>query len=217
MARKPHRSGVSDEEWAFAAPYLALMTGDAPQREHSLREVLDGLRYIVHTSMQRQSMAHDLPPWYTVYQPRAKLAEGGCVRGCRTRPAYADARDRGLALLPHGEILDSRALQSSPEGGERAGNDGFQWRKGSKVHLVVDALGQLLASIVTPANEQDRVQVSALAAQAQEVTSDSVEVAFVDRGCTGEQPAADAQAQGIRPEVVKLATTKRGFVVLPRR
>jgi len=29
---------VSDEEWAFVAPYLTLMTTDAPQREHSLRE-----------------------------------------------------------------------------------------------------------------------------------------------------------------------------------
>ncbi|GAB4527493.1 MAG: hypothetical protein OHK0046_45310 [Anaerolineae bacterium] len=26
----------SDEEWAFVAPYLTLMSEDAPQREHSL-------------------------------------------------------------------------------------------------------------------------------------------------------------------------------------
>ncbi len=39
----------------------------------------------------------------------------------------------------------------------------------------------------------------------------------MDQGYTGEQPAADAQAHGIRPEVVKLPTAKRGFVLLPRR
>jgi transposase len=34
---------------------------------------------------------------------------------------------------------------------------------------------------------------------------------------TGDAPTADAQAHGIRLEVVKLATAKRGFVLLPRR
>ena len=47
--RKPYPSDVSDEEWAFAAPYLALMREDAPQRVHDLREVLNGLRWIVRT------------------------------------------------------------------------------------------------------------------------------------------------------------------------
>jgi len=38
-----------------------------------------------------------------------------------------------------------------------------------------------------------------------------------DQGYTGEQPATDARAQGIRLEVVKLPTAKNGFVLLPRR
>jgi transposase len=85
------------------------------------------------------------------------------------------------------------------------------------VHLAVDTLGQLLAVFVTPANEQERAQVEALAAKVQEVTGDSVEVAFVDQGYTGEDAAAAAERHGIRLEVVKLPTTKRGFVLLPRR
>jgi len=36
---KPYPSDVSDEEWAFMAPYLALVREDAPQREYDLREV----------------------------------------------------------------------------------------------------------------------------------------------------------------------------------
>ena len=51
----------------------------------------------------------------------------------------------------------------------------------------------------------------------QAVTGDSVEVAFVDQGYTGEQAAEDAAQLGIRLEVVKLATAKRGFILLPRR
>ncbi|MCA1565874.1 MAG: transposase [Acidobacteria bacterium] len=52
MSRKPYPSDVSDDEWAFVAPYLTLMTEDAPQREHSLREVFNGLRWIVRAALQ---------------------------------------------------------------------------------------------------------------------------------------------------------------------
>ncbi len=56
-----------------------------------------------------------------------------------------------------------------------------------------------------------------LAAAVQKATGDTVEIAFVDQGYTGEQPGADAAAHGIRLEVVKLPTAKRGFVLLPCR
>jgi len=83
--------------------------------------------------------------------------------------------------------------------------------------MVSDTLWKLLAILVTPANEQDRAQIGALVAQVQKATGESGEVAFVDQGYTGEQPATDARAQGIRLEVVKLPTAKNGFVLLPRR
>ena len=47
MNRKAYPSDVSDEEWAFIAPYLRFMKEDAPQREHSLREVFNGARWLV--------------------------------------------------------------------------------------------------------------------------------------------------------------------------
>jgi transposase len=49
MSRKPYPSDVSDDEWIFVAPYLTLMTEDAPQHDHSLREVFNGLRRMVRT------------------------------------------------------------------------------------------------------------------------------------------------------------------------
>lgn len=45
--RKPYPSDVSDEEWSLVVPYLTLMREDAMQREHSLRELFNGLRYVV--------------------------------------------------------------------------------------------------------------------------------------------------------------------------
>ena len=49
MKRQAYPSDVTDEEWAFIRPYLTLMKEDAPQREHDLREVFNGLRWIVKT------------------------------------------------------------------------------------------------------------------------------------------------------------------------
>ncbi len=79
------------------------------------------------------------------------------------------------------------------------------------------ALGHLLALRVTPATEQDRTQVEALAEAVQEATGESVELAYVDRGYTGEEASAEAEAKGIRLEVVKHPDAKKGFVLLPRR
>jgi hypothetical protein len=42
--RKPSPSDGSDDEWAFIAPYLTLMTPDALQRRHDLRAVFNALR-----------------------------------------------------------------------------------------------------------------------------------------------------------------------------
>jgi transposase len=216
MNRKTYPSDVSDDEWAFAAPYLALMTEDAPQREHPLREVFNGLRYIVRTGMQWRMMPNDLPPWYTVYQQTRRWLKAGVFEAMVRDLRMLMREIEGRAPQPRAAVLDSRTLQSTPESGARAGYDGHKRRKGSKVHLAVDTLGQLLAVLVTPANEQDRAQVGALVEQVQKATGESIEVAFVDQGYTGEQPAADAQAQGVRLEVVKLPTAKHGFVLLPR-
>jgi transposase len=217
MNRKAYPSDVTDDEWAFVAPYLTLMKEDAPQREHILREVFNGLRFVVRTGMQWRFMPNDLPPWYTVYQQTQRWLKAGVFEDLVGDLRMLIREIQGRNPQPRAAILDSRTLQSSPESGQRAGYDGHKRRKGSKVHLAVDTLGQLLALLVSPANEQDRAQVAKLASKVQEATGDSVEVAFVDQGYTGEQPADDARQQGIRLEVVKLPTARHGFVLLPRR
>jgi transposase len=81
----------------------------------------------------------------------------------------------------------------------------------------VDSLGHLLALFVTPASEQERARVGALAEAVQEATGESVELAYVDQGYAGKRPAEEAEAHGMRLEVVKHEEAKRGFVLLPRR
>ncbi len=75
--RKPYPSDVSDEEWAFVARYLALVREDAPQRTHKLREVFNGLRWIVRTGSPWRYMPNDLPPWEAVYQQTQRWLKAG--------------------------------------------------------------------------------------------------------------------------------------------
>ena len=221
MNRKSYPSDITDDaprrQPAFIAPYLTLMREDAPQRDHPLREVFNGACWIVRAGASWQMMPHDLPPWYTVYQQTQRWIKAGVfeamVHDLRVLLRVAAGRNE----QPSAAIFDGRTLQSTPESGERADNDGGKRKKGSKVHMAVDTLGYLLGLHVTAANEQERTQVYELAEQVQEVTGDTVEVAFVDQGSTGDDAQQMAADHGIQLIVVKLPEAKKGFVLLPKR
>ena len=217
MNRKPYPTDVSDEEWAFVVPYLTLMTAEAPQRTHALREVFNALRWLVRAGAPWRLLPTNFPPWAAVYQQTQRWVAAGAfeaiVHDLRALLRVAQGRH----AQPSAVIFDGRTLQSTPESGARAGYDGHKHKRGSKTHIAVDTLGQLLAMVVTPANEQERAQVAALAQAVQAVTGQTVELAYVDQGYTGDDPEQAAAASGIRLEVIKLPEAKRGFVLLPRR
>jgi transposase len=180
--RKPYPTDVTDDEWAFVAPYLTLMDETAPQRRHHLREVFNALRWIVRAGAPWRLLPTNFPPWAAVYQQTQRWIAAGCfeavVHDLRAILRWAEGR----ADDPTAVILDGRTVQSTPESGGRAGYDGYKRRKGSKTHIAVDTLGNLLALHVTPANDQERAQVAILAAAVQEATGGTVTVAFVDEG-----------------------------------
>jgi transposase len=216
-SRKPYPSDVSDEEWALVVPYLTLLSEEAAQRVHPLRDVFNGLRYIVKTGAPWRWMPNDLPPWEIVYQQAQRWLRAGCFEALVEDLRAVLRLAAGRREAPRAAIIDSRTLRSTPESGARAGYDGAKRKNGSKLHLAVDTLGHLLALHVTPANADDRAEVGRMAAAIQAATDESVEIAFVDQGYTGEKPAAAARAHGIELSVVKLPEAKRGFVLLPRR
>lgn len=215
--RQPYPSDVTDDEWALVAPYLTLMKADAPQRDHDLREVFNGLRWIVRTGSPWRLMPHDLPPWHTVYQQSQRWIRAGCFEALVHDLRVLIRLGEGKAEQPTAAIIDSRTLQGTVENGDRGGYDGHKRKKGTKLHLAVDTLGEFLAMVITPADASDREQVEAVAAAIQEATGDAVQLAYVDQGYTGADAADQAAGWGIRLVVVKHTETKRGFVLLPRR
>ena len=166
MTRKVYPSDVSEEEWEFVAPYLTLMFND--------------LRWFVRAGCPWRMLPNDLPPWTAAEQQAKGWMRAGCFE------AMAHDLHMVMRLLqerreqPDAAIFDGRTLQSSPEIGGRAGYDGYKRKKGSKVHVAVETLGHLLALVVTPASEQERAQVAALAKEVQEATGQNVELAYVD-------------------------------------
>ena len=218
VSRKAYPTDVSDEEWECVAPYLTLIREAAAQRVYPLRELFDAVRWMVKAGCPWRMLPNDLPPWTAVAQQAERWRKAGCFESL----VHHDLREL-LRLLqkrnprPTAAIFDGRTMQSSPESGGRAGYDGYKRKKGSKVHVAVDTLGHLLALVVTPANEQERAQVDALAKQVQAATQRGVDLAYVDQGYTGKKAADAAAKHGIELAVVKLAEAKRGFVLLPRR
>ena len=144
---------------------------------------------MVRTAAPWRMMPHDLPPWHVVYQQAQPWFKASVfadmVHDLRVLLRLA----KGKQEQPTAAIFDGRTLQSTPESGERGGNDGYKRKKGSKIHLAVATLGYLLALKVTPANEQERQQVQDLAVEVQKVSGDNVEVAFVDRGTPETSPS----------------------------
>jgi transposase len=158
------------------------MTDDVPQRVIPLRDVFNGLRWMVRGGSSWRMMPHDLPPWYVVYQQsrlwmKAKVFES-IAHDLRAVLRITDGRQE----MPTAAIFDSRTLQSTPDLSGRAGYNGAKRRKGNKVHMAVDTLGHLLALFVTATDEQDRARIAELAKRVQAETGQSVKIAFVDQG-----------------------------------
>ena len=170
-------SDVSDEEWAFVLPDLLLSREDSAHREHDLRAVFNGVRYIARTGNQWRLMTRCT----TILRGQRFISKcsAGCERDvlsgwlkhvhfaarvCRTQgPA-----DGSVHRQPHAAI-HSRERRA---GAQRTWRER---RKGSKVHIAVDTLAHLSALSVTPADQGDRAQVETLAQDIQQVTGETVE------------------------------------------
>jgi transposase len=125
--RKPYPADVSDKEWAFVAPYLSLLPEDVSQRVYPLREVFNGMRYILKTGAPWRWMPNDLPPWEIVYQQTQRNAKGKWVcsrRWCMTCVCCcASAREKTRA---HRCYL--RQPNAAIDAGEQCPG-GLRWRQ----------------------------------------------------------------------------------------
>jgi transposase len=122
--RVRYPSDVSHEEWAFVLPYLLRSREDSAHREHALRSVFNGVRYIARTGNQWQFMPHNYPPWPAIYQQMQRWMRAGCFERLVEDTRILLREFAGRKGQPTAACIDSRTLQSTPESGARAGYDG---------------------------------------------------------------------------------------------
>src|SRR5215213_6407881 len=117
--RPPYPSDVDDEEWAFVVPYLTLMDEAVPQRRYPLRELFNGLRWMVRAGAQWRMLPTNLPPWHAVYEQTQRWLAAGCFERLVHDLRVLIRLGEGRAPDPSGVIIDSRTMQSTPESGAR--------------------------------------------------------------------------------------------------
>ncbi len=149
MRTQRYDTDLPDEQFALVEPFLPRpkRTGRPPA---NLREVLNGILYLVRSGCQWRLLPHDFPPWSTVHTWYRRWRLDGTWKrlneALRQRVRSAAGRDPS----PRSSAADSQSVKTTPQGGER-GFDNGKKVSGRKRHIWVDSMGLLLAVLVTGA------------------------------------------------------------------
>ena len=213
MRRKNYPTDLTDEQWEMVRPLLPKAKPGGRPRSVDLREVLDGVLYVVRGGVPWRMLPNDLPPWGTVHYYYRRWRLDGTwdrvVEVLRTRLRHADGRRKS----PSAAIVDSQTVRTAA-GGVR-GYDAGKRTPGRKRHIVVDTLGFLLAVVVHSASVQDRDGVKLVLARL-EGRFPRLRLIWADAAYEAAVGWAREFAGWIL-ELVRKPDDQKGFVVLPRR
>jgi putative transposase len=153
MKTKRYPTDLTDEQFALVEPFL-------PQRKHmgrppaDLREVFNGILYLLRTGCQWRLLPKDFPPWSTVHTWYRRWRKDGTWGRLHEALRQQVRTQAGRDPSPRTSAVDSQSVKTTELGGVK-GFDGGKKIKGRKRHIWVDSMGLLLAVFVTAADVTD--------------------------------------------------------------
>src|SRR5712692_2838320 len=207
---KPYASDLSDAEWTILEPLLPPAKPGGRPRSVNMRQILNGIFYVLRSGGAWRLLPHEYPPWSTVYDYFRKWRNAGVweqlVRTLRERLRV----QAGRQLTPSAAIIDSQSVKTTEQGGPH-GYDGGKKVNGRKRHILVDTLGLLLKVVVHPANLQDREGAPLVLADLRQHFP-RLHYLWADQAYTGQLLEWIKSHLGWTVEIVE-RSPRRGFVV----
>lgn len=155
MKRKAYPSDLTSSQWQRLRPLLPPSKPGGRPRSVDLREVLNGIFYVVRGGNSWRMMPHDLPPWSTCYDYFRKWRNDGLWQRINDTLRDRIRRKARRKRSPSMAIIDTQSTKTTEQGGPR-GKDAHEMVDGRKRHLIVDTSGLILAVVVHSAGIQDR-------------------------------------------------------------
>jgi putative transposase len=213
-------SDVTDEEWELIVLLIPPGKSGGGKRTVIMREVVNGLMYVLSTGCQWRAIPKDLPPKSTVYDYFDLWTYDGTLQRIH-HALYEQCREQAQREpSPTAAIIDSQSVKSAEKGGPASMRRVTTPAriKGKKRHVLVDTLGLLLHAVVHPANVQDRDGAILVMATLFGMFP-FLQKLFADGGYQG--PEFSTALAEVRPhlnvEIVKRSDRAKGFVVLSKR
>ena len=206
-----HRTDLTDAEWRVIAPHLPKPRATGRPRAWPMREIVNGIFYVMRAGCPWRLLPNDLPPWGTIYRWFASWRDDGCFERINHALVMADRERVGREASPTAGIIDSQSVKTTEAGGPR-GYDAGKKVNGRKRQALVDTDGRGLALEPHPASIQDRDDGGPLLLVSRRIFP-FIQRVFADSGYAGEKVA---KATLIAVEIVRKDPDQVGFAVNPR-
>ena len=207
-----YQTDLTDTEWRIIAPHLPKPCATGRPREWPMREIVNGIFYVMRAGCPWRLVPSDLPPWGTIYRWFAAWRDDGRFERINHALVMADRQRVGRDASPSAAIIDSQSVKTTEAGGPR-GYDAGKKVNGRKRHALVDTDGRGLVIEAHPASVQDRDGGGPLLSLSRR-SFPFIERVFADAGYAGERVAG---ATSVAIEIVRKAGDQIGFAVQPRR